>query len=334
MNQTYVGCSMYHVYLSILLAYKNKREGDKSLLVIIEDRTLGITDYVEPIKSLGVFEDVVCIKGYTPIRKLKKEASKFNSIFKRASTLKSIFEDMNPRLSQYDSFISDSEINLYHIVNSRAYFLIKYPKNNFRMIEEGTGTYKHKMPVSRKLKRKLMSYPLLMGYDKQVKEVLVQKPQEMEDALLRDKSIKLNLEKLQSDLSEIDKRSIITCFNLLDLDVYSDSKKAIILTQPLIGAGFKVTEDEIIAIYKEMIDNAKSRQMVVYLKMHPREDIDYVKAYKKDQVKVIPKLIPIEVLNLDSKIFFDEAHTICSGSIDNLLHVKHKHSLGFDYLKK
>ena len=104
------------MYLSILLAYKNKREGNKSLLVIIEDRTIGIKDYVEPIKNLGVFHDVVCIKGYTPVRKLKKEANKFNSFFKRASTLKSIFEDMNPHLSLYDSFISNSEIKVSIVV--------------------------------------------------------------------------------------------------------------------------------------------------------------------------------------------------------------------------
>lgn len=334
MNQTFVGCSMYHIYVSILLAYDNKRQGNKSLLIVIEDRTEGVTQYVEPLRQMNLFDDVITVKGYTPVRKLKKEVNKFSYIFKRAASLKKVFEHMNPQMVSYDSFISNSEINLFHIVNSRAYFLIKYPKNNFRMVEEGTGTYRHRMPFSRKLKRQLMNYPLLMGYDKQVKEVLVQKPEDMEDDLLRSKSVTLDLERLQNQLSAEEKKNIISCFNLLELDVYSTDKKAIILTQPLIEAGFKVTEAEMIAIYKSMIDDVKAKGLTPYLKMHPREEIDYDKAFKNEGVKVLPKLIPIEVLNLDESIVFEEAHTISSGSIDNLLHVKNRYSLGFDYLKK
>lgn len=334
MNQTYVGCSMYHVYVSILLAYENKRNNKKSLLVIIEDRTENISNYIESIKKLGVFEDVVAIEGYLPVKQMKKEASKVNYIFNRAKTLKHTFEKLNPHLESYHDFILNSEINLYHIVNSRAYFLIKYPKNNFRMIEEGTGTYRHRMPFSRKLKRQMMNYPLLMGYDKQVIEVLVQEPDKMEDRLLREKSVELNLQRLQDELSAEDKKAIVTCFDLHTLDVYSDKKKAIILTQPLIEAGFKVSRDEMIEIYRKMIVSAKEKGMDVYLKMHPREEIDYDEVYAKEHINVLPKLIPIEVLNLDENISFDEAHTICSGSIDNLKHVKEKHSLGFDYLKK
>lgn len=224
MNQTYVGCSMYHVYISILLAYKNKRENVKSLLIIIEDRTEGITSYIEPLKKLNIFVDVVGVKGYTPVREMKKKANKIGYIFNRSNLLKTIFESLNPGINKYHDFLLNSEINLYHIVNSRAYFLIKYPNNNFRMIEEGTGTYKHKMPLSRKLKRTLMNYPLLMGYDPQVKEVLVQEPEKIIDDLLREKGVKLEFQKLQDDLSPSDKKDIIECFKMLELDVYNSNK--------------------------------------------------------------------------------------------------------------
>lgn len=325
---------MYHIYLSMLLAFQYKKSGHKSLLVIIEDRTEGIQDYIEPLRVLGAFEDVVAVKSYGVVKKLKKRAGYVNYIFNRANSLKRSFEDENPQILNYHEFILKSEINLYHIVNSRAYFLIKYPENVFRMIEEGTGTYRHKMPFSRKMKRTLMGYPLLMGYDKQVKEVLVQQPTDMQDPLLRAKSVKLDLNHLQESLTIDEINNISKCFGLTSELTDKSQEKAIILTQPLIEAGFKVTKDEMIAIYQKMIDDAKEKGLKVYLKMHPREEIDYNVAFKKDNVEVLPKLLPIELINLDNSITFQEAYTICSGSIDNLINVKNKNSLGFDYLKK
>lgn len=60
------------------------------------------------------------------------------------------------------------------------------------MVEEGLGTYLHRMPKSRYLKRKyLIKFPILMGYDKQVKEILVQHPENMKDQFLRNKSVKM-----------------------------------------------------------------------------------------------------------------------------------------------
>lgn len=102
----------------------------------------------------------------------------------------------------------------------------------------------------------------------------------------------------------------------------------------MIETGAKVTKEEMIAVYREMINSAKAKGLEVYLKMHPREEIDYDKVFEEENIKVLPKLIPIEVLNLDDKISFDEAHTISSGSIGNLRHVKYRNTLGFDNINK
>ena len=334
MNQVYVIDSVYHIYVTILLSYKNFEEGKKTILIINEEGTQGIKQYTEPLKTLRTFEDVISVKGYSAVKALKKDTSKFKSVFRRANTLKELFEQVNPQIANYHDFISKSEINMFHIIMSKAYFLIKYPNNKFRMIEEGIGTYTKKARHTRRLKRRLMNFPQLMGYDKQVKEILVQEPEQMIDPLLRAKSLKLDLDALLNNLSAADKKDVIKCFKLEDLDVYSKKKKVVILTQPMINAGFKVTPDEMIAIYQDMIDSAKSKDMEVYLKLHPREEIDYETMFKDQDLKIIPKILPIEVLNMDSSIYFDEAHTICSGAIDNLKHVGYRNNLGIDYLKK
>ncbi|MFP4846536.1 glycosyltransferase family 52 [Winogradskyella sp. PE311] len=334
MHQVYVIDSVYHIYVSILLSYENYKSGKKTLLIINGEGTEGIDVYVDPLKQLKTFEDVISVKGASAVIALKKEGTKFDSIFRRSSTLVKLFEEFNPNLGKYHSFISDAEINLFHIIMSKAYFLIKYPKNKFRMIEEGIGTYTKKARRIRRFKRQLLGFPQLMGYDKQVEEILVQNPEKMIDATLRAKASKLDLGYLLDTINETEKKEIINAFKLGDLEVYSKKRKVIILTQPLIKSGFKVTPEEMIAIYKGFIDNAKSKGMEIYLKLHPREEIDYKSVFKDEDIKIIPKLLPIEVLNMDSSIYFDEAHTICSGAIFNLKHVGETNFLGMDYLKR
>ncbi|WP_299094543.1 polysialyltransferase family glycosyltransferase [Winogradskyella sp.] len=334
MDQVYVIDSVYHMYISILLSYENKRANKKTLLIINVEGTEGIDAYLDPLKQLTTFEDVIGVKGASAVLALKKDANKFDSFFRRSSTLKKMFEEINPHINKYHDFISKAEINLFHIIMSKAYFLVKFPKNKFRMLEEGIGTYTKKPRKFRRFKRKVMGFPQLMGYDKQVKEILVQNPEKMIDTKLRSKSHKLDLEYLLNRLSDTEKRAIISAFNLEDLDVYSNKKKVLILTQPLIKSGFKVTPEEMISIYKKFIDNALSKDMEVYFKLHPREEIDYKSVFENEKIKIIPNLIPIEILNMDSSIYFDEAYTICSGAIFNLKHVGEIHFLGMDYLDR
>ena len=334
MNQTYVIDSVYHIYVTILLSYKNYQEGKKTVLIIIEEETPNIAIYADSLRSLKTFEAVFCIRARAAIRVLRKHTSRTKYMFKRSKTLASLFEIINPHIKDHHDYILNSDINMFHMIASKAYFFIKYPKNNFRMIEEGIGTYTKKARKFRRFKRKLMGFPELMGYDHQVSEILVQEPKKMIDPILRSKSITLDLNTLLANLSDSDKKDVVACFKLAELDIYSEKKKAVILTQPMINAGFDVTPEKMIAIYREMIEGAKSRGMEVYLKLHPREEIDYEVVFKNDDVKIISKILPIEILNMDNSIYFNEAHTICSGAIDNLMHVGFRNNLGIDYLKK
>jgi hypothetical protein len=334
MNQVYCGCGVYHVYIAILKAYEDKRDGRKSILIVINDRTANIETLLPNLRALGVFEAVVSVASYSIFKGLKKKIGLKQYIFNRAASIVTAFEKKNPHILAYDDFIKKAEINLFHIVRTRAYFLIKYPKNTFRMMEEGTGTYVETMPFSRYIKRKyFMNYPLLMGYDKQVKEVVVQFPNQMKSKTLRTKAVALPLNDLENALTSVECKNLVSCFQGNTINLYTENKKAIILTQPLIAAGFQVSQDKMIAIYKDFVAEAKAAGVSeVYIKEHPREDLDYSKFIS--DVLFIPKLMPIEILNLDSKILFDYAYTICSGSIDNLINVKNKVSLGRDYLRK
>lgn len=331
MNQTFVGCSLYHIYISILLAHKAKKEGKKSLLIVINDRVEDIEKLIPKINELQLFESVLSIKSYSILTDFKKNLGLFNYIFNREKGLVELFEKTNPILVENDFFIRNSEINLFHVVRTRAYFLIKYPNNLFRMVEEGLGTYLHRMPKSRYLKRKyLIKFPILMGYDKQVKEILVQHPENMKDQFLRNKSVKMDLNLLQQNLSEIEKKQLINCF-LGDEITFSQEKKMILITQPLSEDGH-LTENVKIKLYKKVVEKAISEGYKVYIKQHPRETTDYTKLLS--DVSFIPKLFPIELLNLSKDFSFDLGFTFYSSSLENLQNIKKKVVLGMENLNK
>lgn len=331
MNQTFVGCSLYHIYISILLAHKAKKEGKKSILIVINDRVEGIEKLIPKINELQLFESVLSIKSYSILTDFKKNLGLFNYIFNREKGLVTLFEKANPILVENDFFIRNSEINLFHVVRTRAYFLIKYPNNLFRMVEEGLGTYLHRMPKTRYLKRKyLIKFPILMGYDKQVKEILVQYPENMKDKFLRSKSVKMDLNLLQNNLSEIEKKSLINCF-LGDEISFPQIKKMILITQPLSEDGH-LSEDVKIRLYKKVIEKGISEGFKVYMKQHPREVTNYTELFP--DVCFIPKLFPIELLNLSKEFSFDLGFTFYSSSLENLQNVKKKVVLGMDSLNK
>jgi uncharacterized protein YjhX (UPF0386 family) len=199
------------------------------------------------------------------------------------------------------------------------------------MVEEGLGTYLHRMPKSRYLKRKyLIKFPILMGYDKQVKEILVQHPENMKDQFLRNKSVKMDLNLLQQNLSEIEKKQLINCF-LGDEITFSQEKKMILITQPLSEDGH-LTENVKIKLYKKVVEKAISEGYKVYIKQHPRETTDYTKLLS--DVSFIPKLFPIELLNLSKDFSFDLGFTFYSSSLENLQNIKKKVVLGMENLNK
>ena len=329
MNQTYVGCSLYHLYVSMLLAYEARRNGQKSLMLLINDRVPDVESLIPGLKKIGVFDDIVAVKAYSILTDFKKNLGTVNYLFNRQNGLVSIYEKNNPELLKRDSFIRDSQINMFHIVRTRAYFLIKFPNNYFRMVEEGFQTYHHKMPILRYLKRKyLIKFPILMGHDPQVKEVLVQHPEKLRDDVLRSKGKKLDLERLQRELTHEQRQDVLECF-LGQRPDYSGSGKFLLITQPLSEDGI-VSEKQKVSVYAKAIEAAKVAGYDVYLKTHPREFTKYADLFK--DVKFIPQLFPIEVFNLDPDYKFEVGLTVFSGSLDNLSNVQNKITLGRDIL--
>ncbi|HEX9979269.1 MAG TPA: glycosyltransferase family 52 [Flavobacterium sp.] len=331
MNQTFVCCSTYHVYISILEAYKHKHEGYESVLIFLDDMIENIGEFVDNVEKLGVFKRVLRIKGYTIVRNLRSKYNFWRYYTQRSGIYIDLYEKHNPELLEIHEFMANSELNLFRIDRTRAYFLIKYKKNFFRMYEDGYGTYNQKLPPRhRRFNRKYITkFPLLKGHDPQVKEVLVSDPSKMTDKALIPKVKKLDLLQLESNLTDGEKEAMLNTM-LGDISLKRE-KATIIITQPLFEDHF-CTEEVKIMLYKEIIDAELAAGNLVYIKTHPRERTVY--PFADPQIIYLPKFFPLEIFNLNTNLRIEKAISFFSTALFNLKHVDDKQLLGEDYLKE
>jgi len=322
MNQTFVCCTTYHLYISILEAFKHKKQGDQSLLVFILDKIKDADEIIPILEKIDAFEIIVPIKAYAITDKMKKKMGLFHFLFRRSKALVKLFEEGNHGLVEHFEFLNNSEFNLFNTNRSRAYFVIKYPKAYMRMHEDGLAAYMKQISSLRIFLRKyILRFPILKGYDDQVKEFWVQQPNKMKDKILKPKLKKLDLQQLEDGISKVQKTLIINSFLGESPFLISDNR-ALIITQPFSEIGM-MTEQEKINIYKDFIANAKSEGLSVFLKAHPGELTNYSEVFGNDVV-ILPKIFPLEILNLSSDFNFKKAYTVHSSALGNLKYVDDK----------
>ena len=329
MDQTFVCCSTYHVYVSILEAYKHKKLGHESVLVFFDDAIRGIGGFLESVERIGIFKKIIVVQGYTIMRNMKKQYGWWQYITGRAKIIVDLYEKNNTELVEYQDFIANSQINLFQLNRTRAYFLIKYPDNFFRMYEDGYGVYQQKLPALRRLNRKYITkLPLLKGHDPQVKEVWVSFPEKVTDKILIPKLRKLDIDALENQLTETEKRDIVQQM-VGDINLRAE-QSTIIITQPLSEDGY-CSEATKIELYRKLVEQELADGNLVYIKTHPRERTVY--PFDNANVILLPKFFPLEVFNLGS-LKISKAVSFFSTALFNLKHVGDKVMYSEDYVVK
>ena len=322
MNQTFVCCTSYHLYISILESFKYREQGNKCFLIFITDKIKNAEDLIPVLERLKVFDLILPIKSYAITDNMLKRMGLFNFIFRRSAALVTVFEKHNPILIDYFSALNQTEFNLFMTNRSRAYFIIKYPKAFMRIHEDGLASYSKQISSVKVFIRKyVLRFPILKGYDDQVKEFWVQYPEKVEDKILRTKMKRLDLEGIEDSLNEDEKESVIKAF-LSETRFLDFKNRALIITQPFSEIGM-MTESEKINIYKAFIAQARKENLHVFLKAHPSERTDYHHVFG-DEVSILPGIFPLEIFNLSSKFHFQTAYTVHSSSLVNLKYVDNK----------
>ena len=182
------------------------------------------------------------------------------------------------------------------------------------VIEDGLGNYDEKWLIKPQLRKhkKLLQFiygPNIVkgdyGLTDQAKEVVLTELASIPECL-KSKAKIVNVQDLwkKSDAKDY----ITSLFGITDDDLLMlAEKKVIILTQPY---NIQIGDDNLIEIYRKIIDKYNSEEVVI--KTHPRDNLDYEKAFPG--VKVYSKKVPAELFALLG-IHFDDVYTINSTSI-------------------
>lgn len=327
MNQVYVCSSYFHIYVSILRNIYRKDKSGQSL-IILNDHTRGIELIIPALKEHGFFDHYLLV----PLSRIDDRLRKghiFSKFFRRDKRVVESVEKESEILS-FHKFIQHSEINIF---NNRGfaytYFLLKYPKNYIRLLEDGLGNYYRLIGKFQAFKRKyILNTVLGAGLDPEVKEVLVQFPERVGENL-KHKVQKLDIAGMQKNLNADVRNTIVRTFmNGFEVTV-TDKKKLLLVTQPL-EDGY-MTEEFKVQLYNQVLEKYADHH--VYLKPHPREVTQYRGRLNYD-FALIPSAFPLEMFDLLDGLRFDVGVTICSSALYNLSCVDQKIILGMEYMTK
>ncbi len=330
MKRTYVGSTIYHIYLSILhlirdSGYRRGEYGD-NLLFLVESTPM-IEGLIPNLKN-HFFREVYIISERTDH---VADLGKFNYSFRRKQKLIPYLEKKHPALVREKDFIEVSDIYLCDTDSSKSYFLYQYAGNDLNMIEDGARTYSQRHTlVEQLIKSYLTKTPIGGGFDEVVKLVYAQHPEKL-PLPIQSKARELNIKKEVAKLDADTRQQIFEIFISDKSFAINGDKNALILTQPLSEDGVVTDESVKIAIYKDVLDKIPKGMQTV-IKTHPREVTRYEDHFSG--VTVLPALFPIEILGLKTGFRFQQGYTLFSTALSNLDIVNERFFLGKEYLDK
>ncbi len=330
MKRTYVGSTIYHIYLSLLHLIRdsgyNPAAYGENLLFLVESTPM-IEDLIPNLKKT-FFREVYLISER---REHVSDLGKFNYSFRRKQTLIPYMEDKHPVLVRERDFMEHSDIYLCDTDSSKSYFLYQYAAKDLKMIEDGARTYSKRHTLAEQLfKSYLTKTPIGGGFDEAVKTIYAQHPDKLPPGI-QCKAKQLNIKNEVAKLDEKTRRQLFEIFLAEGALSITGNNNALILTQPLSEDGVVENEAVKIAIYRDLLTKVPENMQVV-LKTHPRERTRYEDYF--EGITVLPALFPIEILGLKEGFRFEQGYTLFSTALSNLDIVGERFFLGKDYLDK
>jgi hypothetical protein len=325
MNQVFVCGTYFHLYVSILRLIYSTEKSSKSLLVV-NDHTPGMNEILPALRSSGFFDDVVQV----PFVALDKRMRKENNWLKRLLKVK--YVEANSDILRVAEFIRRSEINLfYNLGLTSAYFLLKYPSNFIRMLEDGERNYLPRVSRFTAFKRRYVLRTVMGdGLDPEVKEIHVQDINRLNERV-RHKGRTLPLAQMQDNLKPAEYAKILGLFLNNQTIQLHGTRRLLLITQPFSEERY-FDESSKIRLYEKVLSPYVGRYEI-FIKPHPRELTRYADAFKY-KVTEIPRAFPLEMFNLLKNIDFDLGVTLYSSGLKNMANVKQKIFLGKAYLKE
>lgn len=340
-SRIYVCHTYYHVFVSILKEFALPKEEQGQATLVLSKMSTDFQDLDARIKKQGIFEDVVWFDEkpfwyFDELAKYKKDYKNFavnlisRMIFtKKYAKCEAPYIPVNFREYKDIYVFCDSDPIGYYLSANRIYY---------HAVEDGLNNLMH-YDAARydnrgnfKIKALLASWNLIFiqsGYSKYCIDMEVNQLEGLKYYTKKYKEV--SRAKLFERTTRHEKDMIVDIFvkdkNKLfeSLSRIGDNAKAcLILTEPLCDLESRKQ------IFRDLVD-MYSKEMVVCLKPHPRDELDYTELFPN--LIVFEKKVPMEVLNCLGEKFFDKVISVLT-DINEIYFAKETERLGPDFMDK
>lgn len=326
-NNVYVSYTPYHILVSLIHSYKIFKKETNNYLIIC--------NHAENNKILceNINADIYWIKKamFVPDKKINERFSNnFLIRFIKIILISYLYPKYFPEINRFKKIFLNGDTYLFHDSPITSKYLLN-TYENFHMIEDGLANYENKQVTFNSILKKFFGVYPSLGRHPKIEKILVKSPNKLPQDI-KNKGEKFNVNELANNLSNEIKELVFGTFvekNNKMKQIKNRKNKILVITQPLSEDKF-IDEMKKIELYSKIICEYKD-DFDIFIKPHPREKTNY-ELLNFNNLIVLDKNFPLEVLNFWGENLFDKAITIFSSAINNIQFVKEKIILGKDKL--
>lgn len=214
------------------------------------------------------------------------------------------------------------------------YYQKKANKDN--LIERNRMNKPRKFYVVNSLLDKMGVYYYMGGYSTAIKGIEVNEVKEL--VLVKRALRKVYSEprqKLVEKLTTEQRELIYKTFLDNKIMHQTERNSYIVLTNPLVFDKLVETEKEAIRIYQMLINEFCKEASSIYIKPHPRDDVDYLsnlKVASSQKIILLERYIPSEILGFNKETRFKKALAISSTAIEQASFAEKGINVGMNWL--
>lgn len=329
-NKIYICHTFYHTLVSLVKEIKENGGAD----IVLCDTIPELESLRENIVKSGIFNNVFVYSERKCIEKSnnRKILDRISNIFfnyEKKKIYSPSFELNNLTYQEVNIFNDYSYLGIYLRASKIYYNILEDAKDSYKVLDHYMKIDYHKT-IKGKIFGFLYETRYCHGKSKYTRIV------EVND----DQNIKVPIEKIRvkdkkkmfNSLTKEQKLTIYRIFTRNKKVRVTKSKNSIlILTQPLFEDSTVKSEEVQQRVYQDIIE-AYCQGFDIFIKPHPRDNFNYKEAF--NNITLMDKNMPTEILNFNPEIKFQKAITVTSSSINAIDFIEDKLYLGFDWLKK
>lgn len=286
----------------MLKAYKHDMMYD----VLLTDTIPNIEGLKEQLNKTSIFRKIILLRRKDYFS--KEYHTYLMSFLNCRINRKKICRKMS-FLNQYSDiyiFNDYTEIGSYLSLHNIGYHLLEDGLDLFKQYDvyQDIGHGYH----FKKILYRLFKIPYSVGMTKQCIDVEVNNDNDLKTDI-KQKVIALSRKVLESQIDEQYKKLIFLAFNVSPIKL--SSRNVLILTQVLSERSITKTSKGQYQFYEDIVKRYYEKYSI-YLKAHPRDQIDYSNLTRKYNVICMKKEVPIELYTHIQGIYFDYIITYSS----------------------